>query len=89
MALKRKISQTEIYMKRKEKCFSYDKKSKRMIYNILNHRITKVEDFKQHAIKHWSGLNDKDDYEKIVKLNFFLIFYALRNLKNQWKMSML
>ena len=71
MALKRKISQTEIYMKRKEKCFSYDTKSKRMIYSILNHRITKVVDFKQHIIKHWSGLNDEDDNDKIEKLKFF------------------
>ena len=81
MALKRKISQTEIYMKRKEKCFSYDKKSKRMIYNILNHRITKVEDFKQHAIKHWSGLNDINDYDKIVKLNFFFDFLCFKKSK--------
>jgi len=81
MALKRKISETGIYMKRKEKCVSYDKKSKRMIYNILNHRITKVKDFKQHVIKHWSGLNDKDDYDKIVKLSHFFDFLCFENSK--------
>ena len=78
MALKRKNSQTEIHMKRKEKCFSYDKKSKRMIFSILNHRITKVEDFKQHAINHWSGLNGTDDSDKIEKLKIFFDFLCFK-----------